>query len=432
MNRIRLLTGLFIGSFILVNGCDRCRDNAYDETNTTEKTVELPLRDEPGSSPSVPEFLPDTFPHKYPPLPDSPAKDKIKIKKGKSLPPPQAFDQQTIQERMENIRQLKTSGKTIDFTSDRQLLYSLNEKGYQLNEWLAFVNPNIYFCINFENDIFTNTDRYYTNGIRFDLIDPGLNRSFLAKLMIPVKKPVRNYYGISLVHRMYTPRDPHLDTIIPGDRPFSAYLYFGFNKLSNALGKRYRQLSAINIGLIGSAAQGEIIQETIHFEETYGWKYQIRNDIILDYYFRSEAGLIKGRSVEIGVWADAHAGTLYDKISIGPYLIAGMYDPGFLDNIAEGTWGISNPDSDKIQCFLFYRFRSTLVGYDATLQGGVFTKSNYTLDSDQVKHFTFEHNAGLVAAYRWVSFQAEYYWLSPEYDGCEHHEWGRCSLNFTF
>lgn len=394
--------------------------------------MELPSRDNIGSATSAPEVLPDTFSHKYTPVGDSPIKKKIKRKPGRSISPSPAFDQQTIQQRMDNIRRLKASGRTFDIPPDRQSLNSLNEKEALLNEWLALINPNMYFCVTFENDIFTNTDRYYTNGIRFDLVDPGLNRSFLAKLMIPVIKPARNYYGISLVHRMYTPWDPHLDTIIPGDRPFSAYFYFGFYKLSNALGKRYRQQSAFNIGLIGSAAQGEIIQETIHFEDTYGWKYQISNDFILDYYFRSEVGLVKGRSFEIGAWADAHAGTLYDNISIGPYLIAGRYDPGYLDNIAQGTWGISNPDSGKFQCFLFYRFRSTLVGYDATLQGGMFTKSNYTLDPDQIKHFTFEHNVGLVAAYKWASFQAEYYWLSPEYDGCEHHEWGRCSLNFTF
>ena len=432
MNRIHLLTGLFIGSFILVTGCDHCRDQAHDVNDPAGKTADLSSRDKPVPALPVTEAPADTFSLCDHPLGDSHAGEKKKIKAGRRTTPQQAFDQQTIQQRIDDIRRLKASGRAIDITSGREMLYARNEKESQLNQWLAEVNPNMFFCVEFENDIFTNTDRYYTNGIRFDLIDPGLNRSFLTKLMIPLNKPVRNYYGISFIHRMYTPWDPHLDTIEPGDRPFSAYMYFGFNKLSNVIGKRYRQLSAFNIGLIGSAAQGEIIQETVHFEDTDGWKYQIRNDIILDYYFRSEAGLVKGRSVEIGGWADAHAGTLYDNVSAGPYLLAGIYDPAYLDHIAQGKWGISNPASDKLQCFLFYRFRTTLVGYDATLQGGVFTKSDYTLGPDQINHFTYEHNVGLVAAYKWASFQAEYYWLSPEYEGCDHHQWGQCSLNFTF
>ncbi len=432
MNRIRLLTGLFIGSFILVTGCDRCRNHTHDVQDPEGKTTDLPSRDRPASAYPVTEAPADTLSHPNPPLWDSLSRMKTKKKTKKRTAPQQAFDQQTIQQRMDNIRRLKASGRTIDIASGRELMYARNEAESQLNLWLEQVNPNLYLCIDFENDIFTNTDRYYTNGIRFDLIDPALNRSFLTKLMIPLNKPVRNYYGISFIHRMYTPWDPHQDTIVPGDRPFSAYMYFGFNKMSNAIGKRYRQLSAMNIGLIGSAAQGKVIQETVHFEDTDGWKYQIRNDIILDYYFRSEAGLVKGRSVEIGVWADAHAGTLLDNISVGPYLLAGIYDPRYLDQIAQGKWGISNPASDKLQCFLFYRFRGTLVAYDATLQGGVFTRSDYTLGPDQINHLTYEHNVGLVAAYKWASFQAEYYWLSPEYEGCDHHQWGRCSLNFTF
>jgi hypothetical protein len=172
--------------------------------------------------------------------------------------------------------------------------------------------------------------------------------------------------------------------------------------------------------------------EVVHFKEMNGWKYQVKNDVILDYQLRTEAGMIKGRSFEIGALADARAGTLYDKIGIGPYLIAGIYDPRNLDNIALGTWSQTNPASGKVQCFIFYRFISTLVGYDATLQGGVFTENEYALSSGQIKHFTFEHDLGLVVAYRWAAFHAEYFWLSPEYEGCESHQWMRYNLTFTF
>ena len=432
MNRILTLTGLFIGSFILVTGFDRCRQNDRSAGDNGSPRNEQPSFIKPGQASGASEtFLEDTLQeHKL--TPDILTKGHAGKKKKKTASSPPAYDQQTIQQRMETIRRLRASATTPDIASSKQWLNALNMRKDQLNEWLALVNPSTYFCVSFDNDIFTNTDRYYTNGIRFDLIDPGFNRSFLTRLMIPSKGPARNYYGISLVHRMYTPWDPHLDTITPGERPFSSYFYLGFNRVSNTLGKRYRQMSALNIGLIGSAAQGEMLQEAIHITELSGWKYQISNDIILDYLFHSEAALIRRRSIEIGAWANARAGTLYDQISIGPYLITGIYDPTYVDQITEGTWGISNPESDRAQCFVFYRFRTTLVGYDATLQGGIFTRSEYTLSTDQIRHVTFEHNLGLAAAYKWVSFQAEYTRLSPEYDGCESHEWVRCCLTFTF
>ena len=265
MNRILTSTGWFIGLFSLLVGCNLNPDDEVRERNTGEIAMTPPPQGKSGPLSSLSSDTACTDSQKGSFLPDTLTKQPIKKKKKKSTPPPQVFDQETIQQRMEQIRQLKAREKEIDIASYRPLLNGRSALESQLNDWLYLINPNVYFSVDFENDVFTNTDRYYTNGIRFNLIDPGLNRSFLTKLMIPVKKPVKNYYGISLVHRMYTPKDPHLDTITPGERPFSSYVYLGFTKVSNAFNKRYRQLSAINIGLIGSAAQGEILQERLRF-----------------------------------------------------------------------------------------------------------------------------------------------------------------------
>ncbi|HNS16924.1 MAG TPA: lipid A deacylase LpxR family protein [Bacteroidales bacterium] len=431
MNRTIIFSGFIIG-LSLTLGCRHPAGNdSAREWEISQTLLPCTLQSQP-----APACLPaydtlTTGPVDNTPIHGILTKGKIKKKKKKPLPPPQEFDQETVQDRIETIWRLKSKGYDVDIASGRRLLSTRGDLEKRLNEELLLVNPNIYFCINFENDIFTNTDRYYTNGIRFDWVNPGFNRSLLTHLMIPLHHPARNYYGISLVHRIYTPWDSHIDTVTQGDRPFSSYLYFGFSKVSNALGKRYRQHSAFNLGIIGPAAGGKQIQQTIHYTEINGWDHQVSNDIILDYHVHSEAGLLQGKYFEIGALADANAGTLYDKIGIGPYLTAGNYDPASLDQVTEGTWGQINPTSGKVQYVLYYRFKTTLVGYDATLQGGMFNKSEYALNSSQIKRFTYDHCLGFSLSFRWASVLAEYTWLSPEYKGCDPHSWGRCTMAFT-
>ena len=97
--------------------------------------------------------------------------------------------------------------------------------------------------INFDNDIFDNTDRYYTNGIRFDFISPFLKQSPLSWLMVPYWGQGVNYYGVSIGQNMYTPYTTKVGGIHQGDRPYAAYLFIGSFKISNDQGKKFRQTS---------------------------------------------------------------------------------------------------------------------------------------------------------------------------------------------
>ncbi len=431
MYRTIIFSGLIIG-LSLFFGCRHAERNGSSPVGEISQNREPPTQH--GQPDAAGTSADDTLvmrPDSRDTFSDGHPEKQSKKKKTRSLPAPQPFEPEVIQERIETIRRLKAMENEIDMASYRRSWKTRAGLDKHLNEELHLINPNVYFCINVENDVFTNTDRYYTNGIRFDWINPGLNRSFLTKLMIPLKNPARNYYGIKLVHRMYTPWDSHIDSITQGDRPFSSYLTIGYFKTSNSISKRYRQLSELNLGIIGSAALGKQIQQSIHFTEINGWKHQVSNAIILDYHFHSEAGLIKGKSFEIGALADANAGTLYDRIGIGPFLIAGKYDPVSLDQVADGTWGQINPTSGNVQYFLYYRFMATLVGYDATLQGGVFSESEYTLDASQINHFTYDQCLGLAVSFRRASVLAEYTRLSPEYKGCDSHAWMRINLTFT-
>ncbi|HNS47342.1 MAG TPA: DUF2219 family protein, partial [Bacteroidales bacterium] len=216
MNRTIIFSGFIIG-LSLTLGCRHPAGNdSAREWEISQTLLPCTLQSQP-----APACLPaydtlTTGPVDNTPIHGILTKGKIKKKKKKPLPPPQEFDQETVQDRIETIWRLKSKGYDVDIASGRRLLSTRGDLEKRLNEELLLVNPNIYFCINFENDIFTNTDRYYTNGIRFDWVNPGFNRSLLTHLMIPLHHPARNYYGISLVHRIYTPWDSHIDTVTQG------------------------------------------------------------------------------------------------------------------------------------------------------------------------------------------------------------------------
>ena len=188
------------------------------------------------------------------------------------------------------------------------------------------------FRINFDNDVFDNTDRYYTNGVRFDFISPALRQSPLSWLMVPYWGQGINYYGISILQNMYTPSTTKVGGIQYGDRPYASYLVFGSFKISNDPIKKFRQTSEIDLGVIGPMAFGDFLQKTVHSNlptnsEPLGWEYQIQNDLVLNYNLTYEKGLLSSRRVELNLNGTGSLGTLYTNMGGGFQFRAGLMNP---------------------------------------------------------------------------------------------------------
>ena len=111
----------------------------------------------------------------------------------------------------------------------------------------------------FENDVIFKTDRNYTDGVRYGYKYLGLRQyrksadageSFLPGFNLdPVssqectggKLCYYKSYTLYLGHSMYTPSDIRLkaDQIPPGERPYAAWVYFGFYRELFASDGRY-------------------------------------------------------------------------------------------------------------------------------------------------------------------------------------------------
>lgn len=145
----------------------------------------------------------------------------------------------------------------------------------------------------FENDLFYNTDRYYTNAVQMRLISPDL-RTFsdndvlpgsfggvLDAVPFPGSTEAAQYnLSIGFGQQIYTPRDTDAYSLQRKDRPYAGYLYG-----SLALhAKRDDRLDTLELaaGIVGPSALGEQAQNEVHrfrgFDTAKGWDNQLKDE----------------------------------------------------------------------------------------------------------------------------------------------------------
>ena len=156
------------------------------------------------------------------------------------------------------------------------------------------ISSEKYFRIHYENDYFSTTDLYYTQGINLEYIHPTIKNFFTSRLLIQSTSK-ETKFGMALEHEGYTPTSISRSAIQIGDRPFAAGLFLKTFSIVNNPGRRERISSSLSMGAIGPAAGGKQIQQTIHRwindEQPQGWENQIQNDLILNYQVAYERGL---------------------------------------------------------------------------------------------------------------------------------------------
>jgi len=290
---------------------------------------------------------------------------------------------------------------------------------------------NRYFIYNYENDFFSYTDRYFTQGINPELMAPFMRKSPLSKVLIPLNKNVQNYYGLAFEQDCFTPKSIRLDTLNKLDRPFSAVFFMTHLLISIDSENKRRLTTKFDIGVIGPCARCEEEQKAIHKAlvniQPLGWEGQVRNDLVLNYSASFEQGFFLWKHVEFIALADARLGTLYDDIGGGIYFRLGLMNSYF-----KNLGVVKNASSNKFQFYFTVRGNGKIVAYNATLQGGPFDRSAYTLDSQNICRTVFSGSGSLVLAYKRVSFEFAKYYLSKEYLTCVNHGWGRCTVMVCF
>ncbi|HLX91758.1 MAG TPA: lipid A deacylase LpxR family protein [Puia sp.] len=289
------------------------------------------------------------------------------------------------------------------------------------------INSGKYFRVFYENDFFSGTDRDYTQGIYIEKVNPWFKKfPFARVLWHPRGDEIK--YGLAVEHDAYTPNFIDRSNVQYGDRPFAAALFLKTFLISTMPQKGERISTILSSGIIGPGAGGEQMQKTIHhwinYTQPRGWHNQISNDVVLNYQVNFEKEFFaKGQWLSLSSYNGARLGTLSDKMSAGFEIIAGHFNSPYIR--------ASTPK--KIQWYVYEQPVLNLVGYDATLQGGLFNHSSpYTIAASQVEHLVFQHRFGLVFLLK--RLYLEYYQTGNtiEFKTSVYHRTGGLQVGFGF
>lgn len=163
------------------------------------------------------------------------------------------------------------------------------------------------FSFNFDNDVFFQSDEYFTNGIIFgvtsqrygsfrDSVLPDGPGACLDKWPMFQGGDAAHSLSVSFAHRIYTPADIKNPDPNTDDLPYSAVglLYF------SATRQEINRLDVVSfaVGMVGPAMHGEEAQNNMHgilsSDEARGWDHQIDNEVLLNaFYMRNDTALWK-------------------------------------------------------------------------------------------------------------------------------------------
>ena len=257
-----------------------------------------------------------------------------------------------------------------------------------------------FWRVAYDNDFFTATDRYFTQGIAIEVVSPSLVRFPLRHVLVtPGGSWTR--FGVAYEDDGYTASDLKASQILTRDHPYAGTKQLRLFDIAIDTVRRRRVTSSLNVGLIGQGAGGAEIQTFIH-EHTgntipQGWHNQIRNDVIVNYEAAVERETYRiGRSLLLTGTAMARAGTYNTAVTAGATLLAGRIG----DPFSQRTSGRA--------IYAYFKPQLNVVGYDATLQGGLFNRTSpYTISASDLSRVVYRQQLGVV--FRSGRLYAEYY-----------------------
>ena len=332
---------------------------------------------------------------------------------------------------LKGLSEIKTRNKKIVVQVSDASSRKLISRTIPGIEWIEqSVDSRTILKIDFENDLITysNTDRYFTNGIRFDLQSAWLAGSPMQKLMIPYRHRSYATYNLSMVQNMYTPTDTRVAPELSSDRPYSSVLYFGIRKKVADIEHNLILTSELNLGYIGPYSLGSSLQTVVHKtfptnDKPLGWETQINSDIILNYSVQAQKALVNKENLTLLAGLDAEAGTLYTNAGAGLQLQAGKAEPIFGLN--------ENQQWPELEYYFYAKTDISFVAYNALLQGGMFNHDNvFTLKKNEIHPVVGNAEAGIHFMYKGIGMEIAQHLISPEYKGGLWHKWGRMSLIF--
>jgi len=287
------------------------------------------------------------------------------------------------------------------------------------------IKSTSYFRFNYDNDYFASTDQNYTQGYNFELVSPTLKKNPINYFFFKPKFSELKY-GLSIEHIGYTPDNIKSTEIQFGDRPFAAAIMLKSFSIATDTHQKSRFISSLNIGLIGPGAFGKEMQVAIHKATGNtipgGWQNQIKNDLVLNYEVSYEKQILSLENI-LSLQTNTHLqlGTLFTNVSLGMNATLGIINVPFSP--------LKN--KNKFELYLYSQPLLNIIGYDATLQGGLFNaNSPYTISAGQIERFTAQNNYGIILQTRSMYFEYSRTMITREFLSGTSAKWGGIKIGF--
>lgn len=271
--------------------------------------------------------------------------------------------------------------------------------------------------LQYENDLFAQTDRYYTQGIvlgfkTFISAESRLNRLFFN---VPAG---RKRICLGFDQQVFTPTSIRSDSLLDQDRPYAAT--FGFTSVFETIDTLRNRIFGwqFSLGMIGPGALGKETQTGIHKATNnflpLGWQHQLNTGLLVNFGAHVNYRVFAVRRwLGLDVNAQANLGTGNTSLLAGGKLniclIKNRFSIGFYTKPA-----------------------LRVVGYDATLQGSLIgLKSEYAVTSNRMKRLISEQETGIIVQLNHFSMDIWLRFQSRLFEGAMNHRWGGIRVGYS-
>lgn len=293
----------------------------------------------------------------------------------------------------------------------------------------------------FENDLFYDTDKYYTNAVQARYITPplrslsdsgGFSGAFDGLIDESEKQqhPGTTQYNISfgVGQALFTPKDTDTSALQKNDRPYAAHLY-GFVAL-HAKQAMVMDTAELTLGIVGPSAQGETAQNEVHrlrgMEIARGWHNQLRDEPTLmltwtrNYRLNENAGAV-GWGWDILPYHSLTAGNLLTQAAVGTELRYGWNLPrDFSTSIIRPGSGVDAPTdnpalqrkSDEWGWYLFAGTEGRAIARNMFLDGNTWRSSHHVTKNNFVADF----NVGLAFIVNGMRIAYNHVYVTEEFE----------------
>ena len=303
-----------------------------------------------------------------------------------------------------------------------------------------------------ENDLFANTDQYYTSGVQLTYLTKDVEAMELPDGLRKVGKLIplfrhegyTNNIGLLIGQQIFTPADTQATALIRNDRPYAGWLFGGLTlHHKNTVNLHVLEVRA---GIVGPDAMGEAAQNGVHalreLDTAKGWKNQLHNEpgAVVTYEYRRRCVATSPQSLfgaDLIPVIRVSGGNVLTEAAASINLRAGFNLPRDFHGNRMRTTGFAIPPKDgqggprsPWSVYIFAGSESRCVAHNIFLDGNTYR------DSHNVKRepFVGEVEAGVGLMYKSARLTYTQIHRTREFHGQrgDYHSFGSVSFSWFF